>query len=66
MNSFGGADAAKTPPLKDDVEFLATEELKRLMIFCTRSTVSVGSTFPCFLYNSQPGIDHGSLTRQIP
>ena len=66
MNSFGGADAAKTPPVEDDVGFLAPEGLKRLMIFCTRSTVSVGSTFPCFLYNSQPWVDQGNLTTQIP
>lgn len=66
MNSFGGADAAKTPPVEDGVGFLAIGGLKRLMIFRTRSTVSVGSTFPCFLYNSQSWIDHGKLTRQIP
>ena len=59
MNSFGGADAAKTPPVEDDVGLLATDGLKRLMTFCTRSTVSVGSTLPCFLYNSQQWVNRG-------
>lgn len=66
MNSFGGADAAKTPPVEDDVGILATDELKRLMTLCTRSTVSVGNTLPCFLYNSQQWVNRRYLTGQVP
>jgi hypothetical protein len=66
MNSFGGAGAAKASLLEDDVGFLAAEGLKRLMTFCTRSTVSVGSTLPCFLDNCQQWINCRYLTGHIP
>ena len=58
MNSFGGADAADKPLDEDEFELWVIGGLKRLMTFCTRSTVSVGNTFPCFLYNSQQWLKH--------